>query len=234
MVSDGKVSIRDFTATSARLKVSSLEEQLLNLRTGTICALNEMLDLKDLDTGLHSSRLAEWAIRVGELLEMSESDLVDLEAAAILHDIGKNGVPEAILTKPGQLSSDERKLIEKHSEYGWAILRVIPGFEKSALLVLHHHERMDGTGYPSRLSDVEIPLGSKIISVIDSFDAMISDRCYRKGFPVEEAVRRLHASTGTQFDQNVVRLFVGIAAHDLADVNQAVELLEQSTVLPTR
>lgn len=190
-----------------------------------------MLDLKDLDTGMHSSRLAEWAVRVGESLEMDESDLLDLEAGAILHDIGKNGVPESVLRKPGQLNPDERRLIEKHSEYGWAILRVIPGFERTALLVLHHHERIDGNGYPSRLSDGEIPLGSKIISVIDSFDAMVSDRCYRKGFPTEEAIRRLHESTGTQFDENVVKLFVKIAAHGLAEVNSAVELRHQTDPL---
>lgn len=207
-----------------RLTVLALQEQLMKLRTATIFALNEMLDLKDLNTGLHSSRLAEWAVRVGERMGMSDGGLVDLEAGAILHDIGKTGVPDSILNKPGQLDPDERKQIEKHSEYGWAVLRAIPGFERVALLVLHHHERIDGKGYPAGLEADEIPLGSKIISVIDSFDAMVSDRCYRKGLPVEEATRRLHAGSGSQFDSDVTKLFVEIAAREVLDVNRVAAI----------
>ena len=206
----------------ARLEIGILQEQLAKFRTGTICALNEMLDLKDMETGLHSSRLAEWAVRIGEQMQMNERDLRDLEAGAILHDIGKNGVSESILSKPGSLNAEERKQIEKHSEYGWAILRVIPGFERTALLVLHHHERVDGHGYPAGLKADEIPLGSKIISVIDSFDAMVSDRCYRRGFPVEEAIRRLRESAGSQFDENIVEIFVRSAPRDSSDVRSAV------------
>lgn len=207
-----------------RFKIMALEEQLARLRAGTVFALNEMLDLKDMNTGLHSSRLAEWAVRVGERLGMTASVLSSLEVGAILHDIGKNGVAEAILNKPGPLDPDERRQIEKHSEYGWAILRVIPDFEKTALLVLHHHERMDGAGYPAGLTAEEIPLGSKVISVIDSFDAMVSDRSYRKGLPVDEAIRRLHGGMGTQFDEEIVKLFVQIAARDSSDVNSSVEI----------
>jgi HD-GYP domain-containing protein (c-di-GMP phosphodiesterase class II) len=210
------------SAADDRLKVLHLEEQLARLRAGTVFALNEMLDLKDIYTGLHSSRLAEWAVRLGEKLRMNDADQTDLETSAILHDIGKNGVAESILSKPGKLDPEERAQIEKHSEYGWAILRVIPGFEKSALLVLHHHERLDGTGYPARLKAEEIPLGSKVISVIDSFDAMVSDRAYRKGLPLAEAIRRLHEGVGTQFDGNIVDLFVKIAASDSSEVSDSV------------
>jgi HD-GYP domain-containing protein (c-di-GMP phosphodiesterase class II) len=201
---------------------SVLEEQLSSLRTGIICALNEMLDLKDMETGLHSSRLAEWAVRVGERVGMPQRDLADLEAGAILHDIGKNGVPDSILSKPGKLDDDERRKIEKHSEYGWAILRMIPGFEKTSLLVLHHHERVDGKGYPAGLAGDETPTGSKIISVIDSFDAMVSDRCYRKGLPIDEAIRRLHGGMGSQFDETIVKLFGEIAYRDANIVKSAV------------
>jgi HD-GYP domain-containing protein (c-di-GMP phosphodiesterase class II) len=213
---------RSATAEEDRLRLLYLEEQVAKLRAGTVFALNEMLDLKDMTTGLHSSRLAEWAVRMGEKLRMGDSDLTDLETGAILHDIGKNGVAESILSKPGKLDPDERRQIEKHSEYGWAILRVIPGFEKTALLVLHHHERMDGAGYPSGLTAQEIPLGSKVIAVIDSFDAMVSDRAYRRGLPVAEAIRRLHEGVGGQFDGDIVNLFVRIAASDSSDVNSSV------------
>ena len=199
-------------------RLANLEDQCRKLRSGTIFALNQMLDLKDLDTGLHSTRLAEWAVRVGEHLGMAESELGHLETGAILHDIGKVGVPDAILNKPGKLDPEERRQVERHSEYGWGILRMVPTFERTSLLVLHHHERIDGMGYPAKLGGEEIPIGARIICVIDSFDAMISDRSYRKGLPLEEAVRRLQADAGTQFDQEVVRLFVGIIARDFAEV----------------
>lgn len=204
-------------------QLADLEDQLRKVRSGAIFALNQMLDLKDLDTGLHSTRLAEWAVRVGEHFGMAESELRHLETGAILHDIGKVGVPDAILNKPGKLDAEERKQVERHSEYGWGILRMIPSFERTSLLVLHHHERIDGKGYPAGLSGEEIPIGARIICVIDSFDAMISDRSYRKGLPVEEAVRRLWTDAGNQFDREVVELFVRIVSHDLAEVTSLVK-----------
>lgn len=218
------ISASEAALSSAELdwRVRDLENQLRLLRTGAICALNQMLDLKDLNTGLHSTRLAEWAVRLGQELGLSDSGLRDLEVGAILHDIGKVGVPDGILNKPAALDPEERKQIEKHPEYGWAILRVIPGFKPASLLVLHHHERMDGKGYPAGLNHAEIPLGSRIISVIDAFDAMVSDRSYRKGLTAEEAVRRLLADSGTQFDSEVVRLFVDVTLTDLADVTESV------------
>src|SRR3989442_4996910 len=116
-----------------------------------------MLDVKDLSTGVHSTRLAEWALRVAEQLGVSEQQFHDIEVAAILHDIGKVGVPDAILNKPGRLTPEEREVINKHSEYGWAIMRLIPGFQRASLFVLHHHERMDGKGYPAGLAGGETP-----------------------------------------------------------------------------
>lgn len=194
------------------------EDQLRKVRSGTILALNQMLDLKDIDTGMHSTRLAEWAVRVGEHFGMVESELSDLETGAILHDIGKVGVSDAILNKPGKLDPEERKQVERHSEYGWGILRIIPTFERTSLLVLHHHERIDGKGYPAGLAGDDIPVGARIICVIDSFDAMISDRSYRKGLPVEEAVRRLRVDSDTQFDRGVVEQFIRIVARDFTEV----------------
>jgi HD-GYP domain-containing protein (c-di-GMP phosphodiesterase class II) len=204
-----------------RLLIQGLEEQILRLRDSAVFALSEMLDLKDIDTGLHSTRLAEWAVRIGELMNIHTRDLKDLETGAILHDIGKNGVPESILNKPGPLDPEERKRVEKHSEYGWAILKSIPGLEKSSLLVLHHHERIDGKGYPAGLTASDIPLGSRVIAVIDSFDAMVSDRAYRKGLPIEEALRRLTSDSGTQFDADIVSIFRQIAENDFFEVNNS-------------
>jgi HD-GYP domain-containing protein (c-di-GMP phosphodiesterase class II) len=202
----------------AGLRIKELEEQQHALLKSVICAFNQLLDLRDLNTGIHSTRLAEWAVRVARKLRIAESDFYQLEVAALLHDIGKIGVPDAILKKEGRLTDDERALMNKHPEYSWSILRLFPGLDKASLYALHHHESYDGSGYPGGLKGSEIPIGSRIVSVIDAYDAMISNRCYRKGLPREEAVRRLVAGAGTQFDPVVVRSFVEIAEEEVAEV----------------
>src|SRR5258708_38215201 len=133
------------------LRVKLVEEQVHALRSSVICAFNQLLDLKDLNTGVHSTRLAEWGMRVGQELGLEESELQNLEVAALLHDIGKMGIPDSILRKPGRLDADEYALMKKHPEYGWAVLRMLPGFERAALHILHHHENFDGKGYPAGL-----------------------------------------------------------------------------------
>jgi HD-GYP domain-containing protein (c-di-GMP phosphodiesterase class II) len=200
------------------LRIKQLEEQSAALRNSVICAFNQLLDLKDLNTGVHSTRLAEWGMRVGQELGLEESELQNLEVAALLHDIGKVGIPDAILRKPGRLDPDEYTLMKKHSEYGWAVLRMLPGFERAALDILHHHESFDGKGYPAGLKNTEIPVVSRIVCVIDAFDAMVSSRPYRKGLPYEEAVRRLNESSGTQFDPAVVRTFLSFAQAEMSTV----------------
>ena len=199
-----------------RIKV--LEEQAAGMRNSVICAFNQLLDLKDLNTGVHSTRLAEWGLRVGGELGLDENTLRNLEVAALLHDIGKVGIPDAILRKPGKLDPEEYALIKKHPDYGWAVLRHLPGFEHAALDILHHHESMDGTGYPAGLRHSEIPIVSRIVCVIDAYDAMVSSRPYRKGLPFEEAARRLVASSGTQFDASVVNCFLPIAQSEMETV----------------
>lgn len=196
-------------------RVKELEEQLSNLHNSLICAMNQLLDLKDLGTGVHSTRLAEWAIRVAEEMGIEESGLHDIEVAALLHDVGKVGVPDSILNKPGRLDDDEMELMKKHPEYGWAVLRILPGLESASLYILHHHERFDGKGYPGGLAGSEIPIGARIVCVIDAFDAMVSSRPYRRGLPLEEAIRRLNESSGTQFDPDVVRAFIPLAFADM-------------------
>jgi HD-GYP domain-containing protein (c-di-GMP phosphodiesterase class II) len=203
------------------IKVKELQSQLLAVRTSVICAMNQLLDLKDLNTGVHSTRLAEWAVRIGRDLGLDDQCLRDLEAAAILHDIGKIGVPDAILRKPAKLTDEEYAVIKKHPEYGWAVLRAVPGFERVSLFVLHHHEAFNGTGYPAGLRGEEIPIGSRIVSVMDSFDAMVSSRPYRKGLPLEEAIRRLDADMGKQFDPIVTPKFIALARSGAATVFDA-------------
>src|SRR5271170_2550717 len=206
------------SSVESLLRVKELEEQQRALLKSAICAFNQLLDLRDLNTGVHSTRLAEWAVRVARKLQIEETDFYQLEVAALLHDIGKIGVPDAILKKQGRLTDEERALMNKHPEYSWSILRLFPGLDKASLYALHHHESYDGRGYPGELKAGEIPIGSRIVAVIDAYDAMISNRCYRKGFPHEEAVRRLLADSGAQFDPIVVQAFVEIAGQEVADV----------------
>lgn len=200
------------------LRLKELEEQQAAFRNSLVCAFNQLLDLKDLNTGVHSTRLAEWAIRVARALNIPEDHMYQVEVAALLHDIGKVGVPDAILKKPGPLTAEERALMNKHPEYSWSILRLLPGLEQASLYALHHHESVDGSGYPAHLKGADIPLVSRIVCVIDAYDAMISHRCYRKGLGHEEAARRLRASSGTQFDAEVVQVFLPIAEAEAGNV----------------
>jgi HD-GYP domain-containing protein (c-di-GMP phosphodiesterase class II) len=202
----------------ASLRVKELEESLVAQRTSLICAFNQLLDLKDLNTGVHSTRLAEWGMRVGQELGLEDGALRDLEIAALLHDIGKIGIPDSILRKPAKLDDTEYSLMKRHPEYGWAVLRMLPGFDRAALYILHHHESFDGAGYPAKLAGSEIPLASRIVSVTDAFDAMVSSRPYRRGLPFEEAVRRLTQASGTQFDPSVVESFLPLAEAEMTTV----------------
>jgi HD-GYP domain-containing protein (c-di-GMP phosphodiesterase class II) len=204
------------------MRVKVLEEQLSSTMNSLVCGFHQLLDLKDLNTGVHSTRLAEWGMRVGQELGIPEESLHDIEMAAVVHDIGKIGVPDAILNKSGPLTDDDRALINKHPEYGWGVLRLFPALSQTSLITLHHHESFDGAGYPGKLRSSEIPLGARIVTVIDSFDAMVSNRPYRKGLPTEEAKRRLVQSSGTQFDPAVVKCFLEIVDAELPAVFAAV------------
>jgi HD-GYP domain-containing protein (c-di-GMP phosphodiesterase class II) len=177
-----------------------------------------LLDLKDLNTGVHSTRLAEWALRVSRKMSIPEDHSYQVEVAALLHDVGKIGVPDNILKKNGPLTPEERVVSNRHPEYSWSILRLFPGLEQASLYALHHHESVNGRGYPGGLLGTDIPLVSRIFCVIDAYDAMVSNRCYRPGLPHEEAVRRLLQSSGTQFDSEVVQAFIPIAEQETADV----------------
>lgn len=210
-------------ASLPALRIKQLEQALRQTEAGAVCALTLLLDLKDLKTGLHATRLAEWAVRVGEELGLGEADLRDIEYASMLHDIGKVGVPDEILLKPGRLTAEEFEQVKKHPEYGWAILRAVPGLESVSLVVLHHHERMDGEGYPAGLKGDEIPLGSRIVTVVDAFDAMLSSRTYRKGLGIDESIRRLRDSSPDQFDPQIVAPFIELAVNDHLEIAKLEE-----------
>jgi HD-GYP domain-containing protein (c-di-GMP phosphodiesterase class II) len=174
------------------------------LLAATVDALAGTLGLRDGHTGEHSDRVVVLALRIGRALGLAQASLRDLEYAARLHDIGKVGVPDAVLRKAGPLADDEWHVIRGHAEWGAELVAKIPGLETVARIVRHHHERYDGGGYPDGVAGEDIPLGSRVLTVSDAYVAMTEDRPYRRARPGFEVESELRDGSGTQFDPNVV------------------------------
>jgi len=170
--------------------------------------LTKTLEAKDPYTAGHSARVAEYAVDLGVQMRLSNRDLDTLYFAGMLHDIGKIAISDLILNKAGVLSQDEYALMQQHAVYSFNIVQNLQFLGKGIDWVSCHHERWDGQGFPHRLKGDEIPIGSRIISVVDTFDAMTSDRSYRKGSGIAEAEREIARVSGTQFDPEVVRVFL--------------------------
>ncbi len=165
------------------------------------------LDARDPYTYEHSFRVALFSELISENMKLPQDMHERLHIAAHLHDIGKIGVSDSILNKTGKLTKAEMIEIQMHSRIGYNILNRLPTFKAIAKIVLHHHERIDGNGYPERLSRGAIPLESRIIAVADAFDAMTSSRSYRKGMPFEDAAAEINRHAGEQFDPEIVAHF---------------------------
>ena len=189
-------------ALTNALSFESLERTFLS----TVEALANALEAKDEYTSSHARWITDMAVRVGEELGLEPTALKRVELGALFHDIGKIGIPAAILTKPGPLTDEERMLIETHPELGERILAPIEQLEHVRPIVRACHERFDGKGYPDRLEGDEIPLEARIIFVCDAFHAMTTTRPYREALPVEEARRRLIEAAGSQFDPAIVEV----------------------------
>jgi HD-GYP domain-containing protein (c-di-GMP phosphodiesterase class II) len=174
------------------------------LLPATVDVLAGALGLRDGSTGDHSDRVVELAQRIGEKLGLERRELRDLGYAARLHDIGKVGVPDAVLFKAGPLEDDEREVIQHHAVAGATLIGELPGLEAVARIVRHHHECYDGNGYPDGLSGRDIPLSSRILSVADAYAAMTEDRPYRRARPRFEVDREFMDCSGSQFDPYVV------------------------------
>ena len=164
--------------------------------------------MRDQYTERHSVNVTRLSVRTAQSMNLTPGEIECLEISSILHDIGKIAIPDNILLKPGSLTDEEYDTIKTHPEIGENILKSIKLFETERKIVRHHHERWDGKGYPDGLSGKEIPLLSRILSVADAYDAMTSDRPYRKGLPVEKAIGELRRNTGTQFDKEIVDAFI--------------------------
>lgn len=190
---------------------STIEEQKIDLHD-VIEILITTLNSKDRYTFQHSWRVAELATAIAQEMELDQQKIERIHYAAHLHDIGKIGVEEKILTKSGKLTAAEMKSMQEHPVIGHEILRKIPLFNSISTIVLYHHERYDGLGYPSGLEGKQIPLGSRIIAVADTFDAITSNRSYRLAKSHDYAYQEINDHSGEQFCPRVVNHFNNIFA----------------------
>jgi len=184
---------------------------MTEMHDGTRQLLENMadaVDLRDPYTGGHSRRVTEYSAALLRAYGLHGPEVDLILAAARVHDIGKIGLPDAILNKPARLTEEERATMELHPVHGEALLTRYRDFARGVAIVRHHHESWDGTGYPDGLAGTEIPFGARVVAVADSFDAMTSDRPYRRGMPVEQAAAILRAGRGTQWDATLVDAFL--------------------------
>jgi putative nucleotidyltransferase with HDIG domain len=178
-------------------------------------ALCNAVEARDAYTGKHAERVAAYGMEIARVLDAPFADDPDVEFGFLLHDVGKVAVPDAILWKPDPLTAEERTLMERHPLVGWEILREIDFLGEAKLVVRHHHERWDGSGYPDRLSGDGIPLAARVFAVADVLDALTTVRPYRPPSPTREARRMIEESAGSHFDPDVVRAFLRIDSETL-------------------
>lgn len=194
-----------------KAKRSMTHKKMLNqksLRSNIIESLKKSLQENNYDTEEHAERTSSMAVQLGKKLNLNDSSLKELELLAMLHDIGKLSIPDYILNKPSKLTNEEFEIMKTHTVKGFEIARITPELSNIAEYILHHHERWDGRGYPNGLRGEEIPLLSRIISIVDSHDVMTHDRVYHKAMSQEEAIKELQRCSGTQFDPNIVSIFL--------------------------
>jgi len=174
----------------------------------TILALALAVEAKDPYSAGHSKRVGFYASKIGEQMGLDVETQRILSHAGILHDIGKIGIKDDILLKPGMLTPDEQKIMQQHSVIGEAIVKPVRSLHQVVSLVRHHHERFDGTGYPDALKGEAIPIGARVLAVADTYDAMVTDRPYRRRLSLEEARAELKRNAGIQHDPTVVDAFL--------------------------
>lgn len=200
--------------TALVTELQQTNEQLTESHDAILRALSSALDTRDEETEEHSQRVCRYAELIARHHGLTEEEIADLRDGSLLHDIGKIGVPDAVLLKPGPLTEDEWVQVRKHPEIGHRMIAHIPFLAPAAEVVLYHHERYDGNGYPFGLAAGAIPLNARIFAIADSLDAMTSDRPYRQGLPYADAMAEIARCAGSQFDPEIVRsaLSINIAA----------------------
>jgi putative nucleotidyltransferase with HDIG domain len=194
-------------------------------------ALGAAIDLRDSETAGHSQRVCRYSLEIARAMSWSAKQLGSLARGAYLHDIGKLGVPDGILLKPGPLTADERTLMQQHVQIGFELVKGIPFLADAAEIILTHHERHDGSGYPRGLKAEKILLGARIFAVADSFDAITSDRPYRRASPFEAGRETIRSNAGRLFDPQVVGVFLSIPAETWSTIAKDQR---QMAALPSR
>jgi HD-GYP domain-containing protein (c-di-GMP phosphodiesterase class II) len=218
--------IQSFQRAAAAIRES--RERLRRANLEFTASLASALDARDRYTAGHSERVSGFSCAIGKAMGMPAEAVEDLRIGALLHDIGKIGIADAVLQKPGKLSRDEFALIQAHPEIGCRILEGVHGFQAYLPIVGLHHENWDGSGYPRGLNGTDVPLGARIVHVADAFDAMTSDRPYRRGMSEPEATRALQQNAGTQFDPAIVRVFVELHLSSREQSATSLALLAQA------
>ena len=189
---------------------NTLEGRVHGLFVDTVRTLVAAIDAKDTYTGGHSERVSFFSVRIAEQLGLPRPMVRTIELGALLHDVGKIGIPDKVLNKPGALTLDEIEIIRQHTILGGQILEKSPELAELRRFALHHHERWDGTGYPDRLAAVDIPQSVRVVSVADCWDAMVSDRIYRAGMEPQVAAEKVAKLGGSQFDPEVVEAMMAV------------------------
>ncbi len=192
-----------------------LNRQLSDSYESTLQALSRALDTRDAETEEHSQRVRRYTELIGRNIGLATEEIAHLSRGALLHDIGKIGVPDAILLKPGGLTTEEIEAMRKHPAIGYTMIAHIPFLAPAAEIVLHHHESFDGSGYPGGLARDRIPLGARIFAVVDTLDAMTSDRPYRTALSYEEAFAEIKRERGRQFDPEIVDVLLSVPIPEL-------------------
>jgi len=195
---------------SIAIRNSQLYNSLKQSYLESIKTLVSAIEAKDPYTAGHSERVRRYALKIARVLKLKPEEIEELDYAGYLHDIGKIGISDALLTKPSPLTKEEYELIKEHPKIGHNILKHAHHLAGACEIIKYEHERYDGNGYPNGLKKDKIPIGARIIAVADAYDAMTTDRPYRKALSKEEAIRRLKESSGTQFDPKVVKVFLSI------------------------
>ncbi len=194
--------------------------QLQETYQATLEALGSALDSRDVGTEAHSRRVHGYALATAREYGVPDSDLPDLGYGVLLHDIGKIGIPDAILLKPGPLTPEEWRTMRRHPEIGKRLIEGIPFLHGAVPIVYSHHEKWDGTGYPRGLSGERIPLGARIFCIVDAFDAITFDRPYSKALPFEAAYAEIKRCAGTHFDPAVVEAFLKVPESLLEEIRR--------------
>ena len=188
--------------------------------TEALAEVFRMLGFRRYETFQHSKRVAAYSGLFGEQCGLTDSELGHLELGALLHDVGKIGIPRNVLLKPGPLTEEEWRVMKTHPQIGYGLLAEFPAFREEARIVLFHHERFDGKGYPQGKAGKEIPVGARIFSIVDTLDAITSDRSYRPARPFSKAREEIEKMSGSQFDPLLVEVFGRIAVEKLREIQQ--------------